>query len=548
MNKILLHIIGILIIIISIIDIIILKTPINNNIIFYIISFILIIFSLGKNIEITIIDLTLLLFISFRFIDAALYNRIDFLVLINTLSIIYIYIYIKSNNNSSLSIIGLYLIINGLLQCFIITLQLSDIIQSKNQYFKAIGGFANPNIVSFFILLPSVILTNSILENKKNKQQCIYQIALLIVFIFFLIITNSKGCIIAYLSTLILGITYLNKRKHYIIPIILIISLIVIYKGISYPRLLIWEVSTDIIKTNPIFGIGSYNFSPNYMLYQSNFFKNHPNYSLTIFSNNNHFPYNEYLYYVCENGIIGLLFLSLFGYILFKRIANYRALISISISIIVYIFFYNSFDNYKISLIIFSLIAIISKYCRPIFNIKLISNTSILSVLIISCLYRTIYKDFSSYYSNYLNLESEKKYCLNNIQISLIQANKISSYLYNSDNKNYEYIIALENLYYKYPNSEIALYLGYIYKINKNVDKAEYFFKESYYLVPARITSLYELFQLYKESNQSEKALQIAPSIINHKTSIVNSKTLNIKKEAISYINKKADKNISAPK
>jgi len=92
--------------------------------------------------------------------------------------------------------------------------------------------------------------------------------------------------------------------------LLFVLALVGIYKfkqDSADGRLLIWKVSTEMIKDKPIFGHGSGKFAANYMNYQAAYFKPNPDVPEAMQADNVTYAYNEFLKLAVEKGVIGLL-------------------------------------------------------------------------------------------------------------------------------------------------------------------------------------------------------------------------------------------------
>jgi O-antigen ligase len=74
-------------------------------------------------------------------------------------------------------------------------------------------------------------------------------------------------------------------------------------------RLLIWTVTANIIKDNPLLGVGHDRFKAHYMNYQADYFRNNPGSKYEQVADDNQYAFNEPLLTWSENGLIGLLLL-----------------------------------------------------------------------------------------------------------------------------------------------------------------------------------------------------------------------------------------------
>jgi O-antigen polymerase len=104
------------------------------------------------------------------------------------------------------------------------------------------------------------------------------------------------------------------------------ISLYFYKKDSADGRLLIWKSSWDMVTDKPFFGHGANAFQPNYMLYQAAYFEKNPNSRFGNLADNVRAPFNEYLGFLIQFGVTGILLLSvlLFFYIQKKPDNNYR--------------------------------------------------------------------------------------------------------------------------------------------------------------------------------------------------------------------------------
>jgi tetratricopeptide (TPR) repeat protein len=81
-------------------------------------------------------------------------------------------------------------------------------------------------------------------------------------------------------------------------------------------RLLIWRCSWEMIKENPVKGLGygQGGFKAHYMNYQAKYFEAHPDSKQAMLADNVNRPFNEYLLLLVNYGLFGLLVFILFLY------------------------------------------------------------------------------------------------------------------------------------------------------------------------------------------------------------------------------------------
>ncbi len=86
-------------------------------------------------------------------------------------------------------------------------------------------------------------------------------------------------------------------------------------------RLLIWNCSACMITDKPLTGHGTGGFQREYMLYQANYFNQHPDSKYAQLADIVKHPFNEYLLLLTEEGIIGF---AMFGLLAWLVIREYR--------------------------------------------------------------------------------------------------------------------------------------------------------------------------------------------------------------------------------
>ncbi|HKO80953.1 MAG TPA: O-antigen ligase family protein, partial [Chitinophagaceae bacterium] len=90
-------------------------------------------------------------------------------------------------------------------------------------------------------------------------------------------------------------------------------------------RLTIYKVSINVIKDYPLLGVGPNRFSAVYNNYQASYFKNkHTSVETQLLANDILEAYNSLTQILVEYGMIGILFLICFAYLLIKRVGTQR--------------------------------------------------------------------------------------------------------------------------------------------------------------------------------------------------------------------------------
>ncbi len=101
--------------------------------------------------------------------------------------------------------------------------------------------------------------------------------------------------------------------------IILLVGLYFLKKDSANGRILIWQCSVHMIADKPLFGHGMDGFQREYMLYQAEYFRNHPNSSFAMLADIVKHPFNEYLLFLVEYGLVGGLLMVFFVFYLIRE-------------------------------------------------------------------------------------------------------------------------------------------------------------------------------------------------------------------------------------
>src|SRR5690606_471920 len=117
-------------------------------------------------------------------------------------------------------------------------------------------------------------------------------------------VTKIKKLILVTMSVVIIGVG-LSGVYHF-------------KKGSSEGRLFIWHVSTEIIKDNPLTGVGFDRFKAHYMNYQAAYFMEATDADESLVADNSYYAFNEFLQFIVEEGWLGGLMLMGLVYLIFK--------------------------------------------------------------------------------------------------------------------------------------------------------------------------------------------------------------------------------------
>lgn len=190
------------------------------------------------------------------------------------------------------------------------------------------------------------------------------------------------------------------------------------YSTSAYVRNLIWFNSIEIIKDNPVWGVGPGNFKVYYPYYKNKFYTDR-SFNFKSQAKNVH---NDYIQFFVEYGVVGYIFVLLVIYsILYKGVDIRRHNVIQGILLSIFAIFFNAgfsfpFQKEIIPLIFFALLAVIDRSsAKKIDDIvieiksKAINYSLIVSSLVFSCLVIKHKADEYEYDKKYFRLMGLEK-------------------------------------------------------------------------------------------------------------------------------------------
>ncbi len=234
---------------------------------------------------------------------------------------------LKNWNNRNLIIIMLIIIssaeaLAGIIQFFFLSM------------LRAKGTFYNPNHYGLFLAVCSVIIISNLLfaEKKSDRNYSkLILVAALILNISGILFSASKGVSLSFLLVLLIMLFYRFKVRGLIVFLVIITTIVIIPNPLSHrveialnydifglSRINIWQSALEMFRDNPP-GIGPAMFK--YYFYRYNFPVNE---GIAIFGNHAKTAHNEYLQFMVESGIPGVILAAalflIFSLRLFQRI------------------------------------------------------------------------------------------------------------------------------------------------------------------------------------------------------------------------------------
>lgn len=316
-------------------------------------------------------------------------------------------------------------------------------------------------------------------------------------------------------------------------------------------RLLIWKVTSQIIKKNPYFGVGHDRFKTHYMNEQAEYFARGESNEETTVSDNTNYAFNEVLQFTTENGALGLIIIVGLGiFILRLRSSKSNSFLKpILVSVVLTILIFGSF-SYPFQILPIKMVALIAivilagidsnkillnfKKNKPfVKNMYMITGKFVFiitSIFIITYTLKRV-KNMEKEYKKWGN--ARYAYSLSAYENSVLEYEKISGPLLKSGEfltnygkaltlagKHERALEALNNAKLNLNNTIIETTLGDSNKALKNYKEAELAYKRAANMVPSRFYPQYLLAKLYIETKQTKKAVEKAKLILNKKVKI----------------------------
>lgn len=463
----------------------------------------------------------------------------------------------------NVSLAGIGIVIICLLQAIYGLLQYFDLFSSHSIY-KVIGSFDNP--AGFAACLCAGLPFVGFLLLDKNKYiRYAGWIAGIIIIVAVIMSHSRAGMVsVAVLSCMFLYEKLVNIRMlKYLLLIGLALLLVGCYwmkKDSADGRLLIWRCGMEMTKEALWLGHGVGSFEAHYMDYQSAYFAQQNGHSrYAMLADNVKQPFNEYLNILLNFGIMGLLvLLAMIVTLIYcykkkpndrKKIAFY-ALISIAtFSCFSYPFTY-PFTWIVTFLCIF---VMTSEYLKQFLSVTWAKNAVCTSVLLCSLvgiylLAERVWAEKEWNKASVLALCGSYTEALPTYEkLEKVLADN-PYFLYNyaailMENKQYEESLEIALKCRRYwADYDLELIIGENYQYLKNPERAEAYYNNASMMCPSRFLPLYKLFYLYKETDEEQRMLHVAETIINKpmkiKTPTILMMKRKMKREKLQVLNK----------
>ena len=305
--------------------------------------------------------------------------------------------------------------------------------------------------------------------------------------------------------------------------------------------MLVWRVTSDMIKAKPLLGHGYDGFKSEYMNYQEAHFRNNLNVDVKdlVVADNINYAFNEPLQFVAENGLIGGAFVLLVLLFLFRIKNNSIMLISQAglISVMVFSLFSYPTQILPIKLNAVLYLSVMSGFSNQILGwkasrvrhiIKVIVTLFLLTFVILSTrMVGQLYKAFQDW-DTAISLYETRNY-----SDALIYYKRSFPALQKNGDFMMQYgkalsvagvhKLALHILHkaQRYSNNTvIQIAMGDSYAALKQYNKAERAYINAWYMSPNKFYPKYLLAKLYFKIGNKRQATKIAKDLLKKKVKI----------------------------
>lgn len=490
---------------------------------------------------------------------------VDALHLHKLILFVCIYLLAKAVVSSGYEHLILYTVImGGLLQSGFGLLQWADIYVSNHRAFVATGSFANPGPFGGYIgvaLSASVGMLFNLKGRGRAERICLCLSILVLGTACF--ISDSRAAWMSVIIAVISMVVWkckLVKKKYWIVGMLVFLSIVLFlfyfYRPVSADaRILIWKVCGMMVQEEPLLGTGVGTFPSIYMHHQAIYLQQLSSSAEELIVGDNIYAFNEFIKVLCEQGMVGFI---LFLFILFAAFRvcfyppndNRMLLLYPLIAYLTFSFFSYPFDVLPLYLLFPLLLGGISGSsdkkigCAMVFNkwIKLSCISLLFAIGIGSCrdwLFKNeVKRQLTSYFFKddkksavYLqNTFSDYRMCLELVL-------QYSSALY-LKGEYADAIRPLKQVMALSPSSVIACDLGSCCQQMEDYEEAELYYTLASSMVPGLITPKYLLFSMCVETEQQEKAQELAKEIVAMPVKQISERTETIKLEAGDYLKK----------
>lgn len=339
-------------------------------------------------------------------------------------------------------------------------------------------------------------------------------------------------------------------------------GLYIMKKGSADGRMLIWQITSELIKEKPLLGHGAGSFDAKYMDAQAAWFASGKGTSAQgLVAGSPEAPFNELLKLWLEKGLIAVSLVAALLYYIFapakkskrkeqSELTNPGLIIAFKgslITLLTFGLFSYPFDISSFTLQLVILLALLAGTSKPLFRIsgqkRLLLSIPITFVIIPGSVYffpqrQEYYKAMKTWqdadqlynYRSYQASVAAYEEALNTLKSNGLFLQMYGKALSMDEEYQKSNEVLAEAKFYK-SSQIIQNTLGDNHKALGNYAQAEEAYIKSAQMIPSLVFPKYLLAKLYSESGQHNKAKQIAETILNSEVKVESSATREIMNE-----------------
>lgn len=508
---------------------------------------------LRTDIRLTLIDL---LFFLLAIGGICFYNPAGNLWGLGRFALIIIYWSIRQTRGLNLILLYIVILASVIVLSTLGYLQWLKILPSNHIYFNITGPYGNPTVYAgvlcLFMSVPTIVLSHF---RKKKLSAWLYFISIFVCLFAFpvLWLTNCRSAWIAFLFSAGYAVYHRFslpfRSKIYVLFLIVLVGyLLYQYKPASVQgRVLIWKVTTQMIKERPLYGFGPTSFTAAYMQFQGDYLKSKGNVRDKQLADNNHYVYNEPLRWLVEYGIAGLLLYIIIVYVISsykaKKIRSLSAK-SICLSGLIWGIFSYPDQTYPVMVIMVIALAEMSNcqrrqkvnisspwriYLKIIIFIVIIGQNLLLIKMY--CNHKELFH-IIRYADNSRSEETIAK--LSQLETGMKHERIFWTYYCHTLYTAQRYTILLKKISHwenLYPSTYTYLLKGEVLQNLSKLREAEEAYWTAHYMIPSRQKPRYKLALLYKQQGRVSEAVRLAEELLTEKVKVYSFDTYEMHRE-----------------
>lgn len=490
------------------------------------------------------------------------------------IALIFFYVFLRILPWKGYLWLFLPIILSGIFQAVYGVLQLTGYLPSLHPNFNITGSFFNPGPFAGFLAIVGNMAIGAYLfkkdilmliaSNKAEYSSVEYKVINvlfeyipiigLITFIIILPATHSRAAWLSFIFGALIMLSYkfgisnrffnCNRFKRMVISSIAFIIIVTSFYGIYHfkkesadGRMLIWKITSNIIKNNSILGVGHDRFKAYYMNAQADYFNKGIELSEAMVADNSYYAFNDIIQFVSEHGLLGfVLTIAIIVFCLRIKTTREKAFLKpLSIGILSSVIVFGMF-SYPIQILpiktiwVFSLVILVNidrekivlhyKKKSSMLNSKhlwLLKScllfTGVIAIWIVNTRVKVIENSFKDWkaavYMHNLGIYNES---IKSFEKAFPVLQKDGDFLMNygktfSLSGQHKKTIETLNMAKRFLNTTvIETTLGNSYQALREYEKAERAYQVAVNMVPSRFYPHYLLAKLYDESGQKYKA------------------------------------------